>query len=116
MSDFQIDDASKSYGSNKVLDNISLSLEPKETMVIMGPSGCSKTTLLLVTLGALAPDQGEVIVSGKSVNSIPIENRGIRYVPQDFGLFPHLTVYGNIAFGFKVRNMEAVYVLKRTRI
>ena len=106
MSDFQIDGVSKSYGSNKVLDNISLSLEPQETMVIMGPSGCGKTTLLLITLGALAPDQGEVIVGGKAVNNIPIEDRGIGYVPQDFGLFPHLTVYGNIAFGLRVRNME----------
>lgn len=94
---------SKYFGSVKALDKIELTVEPGEFMVIMGPSGCGKTTLLLVILGALEPDEGSIWVDGREITNLPIEERNIGYVPQDLGLFPHLNVYENIAFGLKVR-------------
>jgi len=93
----------KRYGDAKILDALSLSVNVHETMVVMGPSGCGKTTLLLTILGAIQPDQGHITINDRIVNSLPIEERGIGYVPQDFGLFPHLTVYENISFGLRVR-------------
>lgn len=93
----------KRFGNVKVLDGVDLFAKPGELMVIMGPSGCGKTTLLLVILGALRPEEGAVLIGNQDVTNVPIEERNIGYVPQDFGLFPHLNVYENIAFGLRVR-------------
>ena len=93
----------KRYGDAKIIDALSLSVNVHETMVVMGPSGCGKTTLLLTILGAIQPDQGDITINDRIVNSLPIEERGIGYVPQDFGLFPHLTVDENVSFGLRVR-------------
>jgi len=106
MAHLRVEQLVKSYGGKRVIDNLSLSVNPQETMVVMGPSGCGKTTLLLLILGALNPDEGNIIVNDRTLNDLPIERREIAYVPQDFALFPHLTVYGNIAFGLRVRKYE----------
>ncbi len=112
MKELRVKDVTKYYGAVKALDHISLSINPAEFMVVMGPSGCGKTTLLLVILGALSPDEGHVTVNGKVIDELPLEERGIGYVPQDFGLFPHLNVYKNVAFGLKVRNQTENEVRK----
>jgi ABC-type Fe3+/spermidine/putrescine transport system ATPase subunit len=112
MKELRIEGVTKYYGEVKALDRVSLSINPAEFMVVMGPSGCGKTTLLLIILGALSPDEGHVIVNGKVIDDLPLEERGIGYVPQDFGLFPHLNVYENIAFGLKVRNQTEKEVHK----
>lgn len=98
-----VQNISKSFGNVKVLNNVELIVEEGEFTVIMGPSGCGKTTLLLVILGALRPDEGAIWIGDKEITDLPIEERGIGYVPQDFGLFPHLNVYENIAFGLRIR-------------
>lgn len=94
----------KQYGDAKIIDALNLSVNAQETMAVMGPSGCGKTTLLLTILGAVQADEGDIIINDRVVNDLPIEERGIGYVPQDFGLFPHLTVCENIGFGLRVRN------------
>ncbi|MEM2897552.1 MAG: ABC transporter ATP-binding protein [Candidatus Bathyarchaeia archaeon] len=104
---------SKTYGNIKALDHVELAINPGELMVIMGPSGCGKTTLLLVILGALKPDEGHVWINGNNVDKLPLEERNIGYLPQDFGLFPHLTVYDNIAFGLRVRKYSKETTQKR---
>ena len=93
----------KRYGDAKIIDSLNISVNVQETMVVMGPSGCGKTTLLLMILGAIKADEGEIAINDRVVNDLPIEERGIGYVPQDFGLFPHLTVSENIGFGLRVR-------------
>ncbi|MEM1585858.1 MAG: ABC transporter ATP-binding protein [Candidatus Bathyarchaeia archaeon] len=93
----------KYFDNVKALDKVDLFVEPGELMVVMGPSGCGKTTLLLVILGALRPDEGSIWLGDEDITNVPIEERNIGYVPQDFGLFPHLNVYENIAFGLRVR-------------
>ena len=101
-----IDNVSHHYGKVEALNHVSLTIESGEFLAIMGPSGCGKTTLLLIILGALRMDEGHIYLDEKIIDSIPIEGRNIGYVPQDFGLFPHMNVYDNVAFGLKVREPE----------
>jgi len=103
MAYLKVEGLAKRYGDTKIIDSLTLSVNPQETMVVMGPSGCGKTTLLLMILGAIKADQGEITINNRVVNNLPIEEREIGYVPQDFGLFPHLTVSENIGFGLRVR-------------
>ncbi|MBS7640729.1 MAG: ABC transporter ATP-binding protein [Candidatus Bathyarchaeia archaeon] len=103
MRGLYVQNVSKSFNGVKALDGVELSVEQGEFMVIMGPSGCGKTTLLLVILGALKPDKGLIWIGDREISRLPIEERNIGYVPQDFGLFPHLNVYENIAFGLRVK-------------
>ena len=104
MAYLKIDQLSKHFGQAKIIDGLNLSVNGQETMVVMGPSGCGKTTLLLTILGAIKADQGNITIDDKVVNELPIEERSIAYVPQDFGLFPHLTISENISFGLRIRN------------
>ncbi|MEM1990094.1 MAG: ABC transporter ATP-binding protein [Candidatus Bathyarchaeia archaeon] len=103
MRGLYVQNVSKSFNGVKALDGVELSVEQGEFMVIMGPSGCGKTTLLLVILGALKPDKGLIWMGDREISRLPIEERNIGYVPQDFGLFPHLNVYEDIAFGLRVK-------------
>ncbi|MCX6660042.1 MAG: ABC transporter ATP-binding protein, partial [Candidatus Bathyarchaeota archaeon] len=104
MKSLTLENICKNYGNAMALDHVSLAIEPKEFMVVMGPSGCGKTTLLLTILGALKPDEGHIFMNGENIDNLPVEARGIGYVPQDFGLFPHLTVRQNVSFGLEVKN------------
>ncbi|MBS7623597.1 ABC transporter ATP-binding protein [Candidatus Bathyarchaeota archaeon] len=104
MKILRLENVCKSYGETRALDMVNLETTAGEFMVVMGPSGCGKTTLLLVILGALQPDEGHVIIDGEAVDDLPMESRGMGYVPQDFGLFPHMNVRQNISFGLEVKN------------
>jgi len=103
MSELRAENLSKSYGATKALDGVNLTVSPGEFLVVMGPSGCGKTTLLLTILGVLRADEGHVYIDGKDIDDLPIGERNIGYAPQDFGLFPHLSTYDNVAFGLRVR-------------
>jgi len=115
MKELRIENVSKFYGRLRALDQVSLAASPGELVVVMGPSGCGKTTLLLVILGVLKADDGHVYLGEKMIDSLPIEGRDVGYVPQDFGLFPHLTVYGNVAFGLRVRQRAGCDIDKNVR-
>lgn len=104
MKTLRLENISKSYGDMKALDRVNLEINAEEFMVVMGPSGCGKTTLLLVILGALQPDEGHIFMNGEAIDSLPMEVRGMGYVPQDFGLFPHLNVRQNVGFGLEVKS------------
>lgn len=94
------------YDGKQVVNNLSLEAAPKETLVLMGPSGSGKSTLLLTILGIIAPQEGRIILNGQEITHAPIENRNIGFLPQDYGLFPHLNVFENIAYGLKVRGVS----------
>jgi len=113
VKELRIESVTKRYGSVKALDRVELTINPAELMGVMGPSGCGKTTLLLVILGALTPDEGHIRIGEEDIDQIPVEERNIGYVPQDFGLFPHLKVYENIAFGLKIRRYLEVKIRER---
>jgi len=113
MKELRVENVTKSYGNVKALDQVELTINPAEFMVVMGPSGCGKTTLLLVILGALTLDEGHIWINGKDIDGLPLDERNIGYVPQDFGLFPHLNVYENIAFGLRVKRYSETIIRER---
>lgn len=101
--DFLIfENISKSYGSNKVIDNLSIAVQKGEIFSLLGPSGCGKTTLLRIAAGFEEPDSGRVILDGQDITNLPPNKRKLNTVFQNYALFPHLTVKDNIAFGLKV--------------
>lgn len=102
-----IKNLTKSYNGKKILDELNLAVNGNEIVTIMGKSGSGKTTLFLCILGFVVPEAGEIFSDGERISSLPIEKRQIAYVPQDYGLFPHLTVHDNIAFGLVTRNAGA---------
>jgi len=113
MKELRVENVTKNYGDVKALDKVELTVNPGEFIAVMGPSGCGKTTLLLVILGALKQDKGHIWINGIDVDELPLEERNIGYVPQEFGLFPHLNVYENIAFGLRVRKHSEVKIRER---
>ncbi len=115
MSELRVENLSKSYGENKALDGVTLTVRPSEFLVVMGPSGCGKTTLLLAVLGVLKVEQGHVYIDGRDLNSLRIRERNIGYAPQDFGLFPHLSTYDNVAFGLRARGFYRAEVDSRVK-
>jgi ABC-type Fe3+/spermidine/putrescine transport system ATPase subunit len=113
MKGLHVQNVTVSYGEVKALDGVELTVNPGEFMMVMGPSGCGKTTLLLAILGALKIDEGHIWINGEDIDVLPLEERNIGYVPQDFGLFPHLNVHENIAFGLRVRKHSEEKILER---
>ena len=93
------------YGTNIILRQCSLHVHQKEIMVLMGPSGTGKSTLLYTLLGIITPISGSILLHGVDLSSKPMEMRNIGYLPQEYGLFPHMTVEENISFGLRVRNI-----------
>jgi iron(III) transport system ATP-binding protein len=93
------------YGDKKVLDGLSLAIEPGEVVCLLGPSGCGKTTLLRVASGIEKPSAGRVLINAIEVAGperfVPPEKRGVGLMFQDFALFPHLDLLQNVAFGLK---------------
>jgi ABC-type Fe3+/spermidine/putrescine transport system ATPase subunit len=94
----------KSFDGNKVLKGMNLFVKDGSLICLFGPSGCGKTTVLKIIAGLLQPDKGSVLFDEKDVTSLPSEERNTGFVPQNYALFPHLTVEKNIAFGLEVRN------------
>ena len=83
-----------------------LSVDDGEYLVIMGPSGVGKTVLIHTLVGFIKPTKGSIIVDGKDITNEPPEKRGLVLIPQDYGLFPHMSVFDNIAYGLKVRGLS----------
>ncbi len=94
------------YNEHVVIHDLSLEVGKKETLVLMGPSGSGKTTLLLSILGIVHPQKGSIRLNGDDLGPLPLEQRNIGYLPQDYGLFSHLTVSGNIAYGLRIRGVS----------
>ncbi len=101
-----LEDITKYFGSQKVLDKLSLKIKKGEFHVILGPSGEGKSTLLSIIAGLLKPDKGNIWIDGQLVNELPPQKRQIGFVFQDFALFPHLTVFENVAYGLKARGVK----------
>lgn len=95
-------DVSKSYGDIKAVDHVSLSVKQGEFFSLLGPSGCGKTTLLRILAGFEQPDTGRVLLGGRDVTDLPPYERKVNTIFQSYALFPHLSLWENIAFGLKV--------------
>lgn len=95
----------KTYGSNVVLDNVSIKINRGELVALLGPSGAGKTTIIKLIGGFIESDSGEILIDGDNVTNVPSYRRNIGVVFQDYALFPHMTVEQNVAFGLKMRNI-----------
>lgn len=102
----EIDDLTVAAGAFR-LEGVRLKVAAGERHVILGPSGVGKTTLLETVIGFRSPDGGRMLLAGRPLAPVPIEERGIGYVPQRLALFPHLTVRENIAYSARVRSESA---------
>ena len=102
MATLDLNNISKSFDKTKVLHDIRLSIKDKEFVVFVGPSGCGKSTLLRIIAGLEEATNGSVIIDGKDVSSAHPVDRGISMVFQSYALYPHLSVFENIAFPLRV--------------
>ncbi len=103
----------KFFGKHAVLKGLSLEIKEGEFHVILGPSGEGKSTLLAIIAGLLKPDTGNVWIDGQLVTHLPPQKRHIGFVFQDFALFPHLSVFENVAYGLKARGMKQAALRER---
>src|SRR5690349_21371632 len=95
----------KSFGAVAALRPTDLAVEPGEFLTLLGPSGSGKTTLLNIAAGYVAPDSGTVRIGSRDVTSEPARRRNIGMVFQSYALFPHLSVFENVAYGLRVRRV-----------
>ena len=102
----QAKDVRKTYGSVVALEGTSIELLEGEFLTLLGPSGSGKTTLLMAIAGLNDPDSGEIWIDGELMTYTPSHQRGLGMVFQNYALFPHLTIYENIAFPLKMRKMQ----------
>lgn len=93
-----------------VMMNINLEINTGEYFILIGPTGCGKTVLIETLVGIRKPDSGEIWINNQNATSQFPEERNVGYLPQDFSLFPHMTVEENIAFGLKARRKEKKYI------
>lgn len=101
----EISGISKHYHDHIALDNVSLNVRSGEFLTLLGPSGCGKTTLLRLLSGFETPTAGKIYIDGKDVNGLAPHHRHINTVFQSYALFPHMTVFDNIAFGLRCKHL-----------
>lgn len=112
MPELLLKSISKSYGEVQALSNVNLNIQDGEFCAIIGPSGSGKTTLLNIIAGFIQPDFGELMVNGKCCNHVPPRDRNIGMVFQDIGLFSHMTVRKNIAYGLGIAKKSKYEIRK----
>lgn len=103
----------KNFDGQIVLKGINLDIYENEFVTLLGPSGCGKTTLLRILGGFLEADEGKVIFDGEEISQKPPYERELNTVFQKYALFPHLSVYENIAFGLKIKKMDKTVIRKK---
>src|ERR1051325_6690251 len=95
----------KSFGATEVLHQIDVSLVSGEMLVIVGASGCGKSTLLRMVAGLETPSAGRVLLDGRDITSMDPSARDIAMVFQNYALYPHMTVFDNMAYGLRIRGL-----------
>ncbi|HIQ30458.1 MAG TPA: ABC transporter ATP-binding protein [Candidatus Caldiarchaeum subterraneum] len=115
MSDIRIENLVKRFDKTVAVDGVSLDINDGEFVVLLGPSGCGKTTTLRCIAGLETPDEGYIYIDGDVVNSLPPKDRDIAMVFQNYALYPHMTVYDNMAFPLKMRKLPKNEIDRRVR-
>jgi ABC-type Fe3+/spermidine/putrescine transport system ATPase subunit len=113
MTKVEIEHIVKTYKKNTALDDVSLTLEPGTMTAVLGPSGCGKTTLLRTLGGFLNADAGRIFFNGVDVTRLPPQARGAALVFQNYALWPHMSVFDNIAYGLKLRKIPKKEIKER---
>ena len=113
MAKVTLNQITKSFDEVPVVRNISLEVADGEFFSLLGPSGCGKTTILRMIAGFTSPSSGKVFFDDKDVTNIPVDQRNTGMVFQNYALFPHLTVFENVAFGLRTRKFSSSEILER---
>jgi multiple sugar transport system ATP-binding protein len=114
MSDIQLERVTKLFSDVRAVDDVSLMIRDGEFMVLLGPSGCGKTTLLRSIAGLEQIEGGRVRIGGRDVTDLPPRKRRIAMVFQSYAVFPHMTVFENIAFGLRMGKLPKAQITQRT--
>ncbi|MEQ4651695.1 spermidine/putrescine ABC transporter ATP-binding protein PotA [Providencia rettgeri] len=104
---------SKGFDGKQIISELDLTIQNGEFLTILGPSGCGKTTVLRLIAGLEDADGGQIILDGQDITNIPAENRFVNTVFQSYALFPHMTVFDNVAFGLRMQKTPAAEIQKR---
>ncbi|WP_416915842.1 MAG: ABC transporter ATP-binding protein [Roseicyclus sp.] len=116
MAELKLTDVEKVYGGTvRVLSDINLDIETGELIVFVGPSGCGKSTLLRMIAGLEKISGGTLEIDGQVVNDVPPSQRGIAMVFQSYALYPHMTVYENMAFSLRISKVDAATIDRKVR-
>ncbi|MEP0942093.1 MAG: ABC transporter ATP-binding protein [Rhizobiaceae bacterium] len=113
MAEIQIKNVAKRFGDYQALQDINLTIADQEFMVLLGASGCGKTTLLRIVAGLETATTGEVWIGGRRIDHLAPKDRGIAMVFQNYAVFPHLTVFENIGFGLRMQKLPNDEVKRR---
>ncbi|MFN3927681.1 MAG: ABC transporter ATP-binding protein [Pseudanabaenaceae cyanobacterium] len=114
MAELRLDRISKRWGDRTVLAELSLEIPDGEFWVLVGPSGCGKSTILRLIAGLDSPTTGEIWLGQQLMNPVPARQRDVAMVFQNYALYPHMTVAENLAFGLKMRGLDARTIQERT--
>ncbi len=115
MAALSFHEVKKSYGDQQVIHGISMGVADGEFVVIVGPSGCGKSTLLRMVAGLETITAGEIVIGERVVNGLEPKDRDIAMVFQNYALYPHMSVYDNMAFGLKMRKFAKPEIAKRVQ-
>src|SRR5512146_1702166 len=113
MAKVLLENLSKHYNEVVAVKDFDLEIPDKEFVVLVGPSGCGKTTTLRMVAGLEDITSGNIYIDGKVVNQLPPKDRDIAMVFQNYALYPHMTVYENMAFGLKLRKFPKEEIRQR---
>jgi multiple sugar transport system ATP-binding protein len=115
MAYVQIESLVKAFGETEVIHGVSLEIEKQEFTVFVGPSGCGKTTLLRLIAGLEEVSSGTIHIGGQRVDHLPSAKRGLAMVFQNYALYPHMTVYENMAFGLRISKIDRALARRRVQ-
>ncbi|HEQ99953.1 MAG TPA: ABC transporter ATP-binding protein [candidate division Zixibacteria bacterium] len=107
MANLEFKSVSKSFGKTIVVEDLNLRIKDGELFVLLGPSGCGKSTILRLIAGLEYMDEGEILIDGRVINNIAPKDRNVAMVFQNYALYPHMTIYDNLAFPLKVKKVPA---------
>jgi sn-glycerol 3-phosphate transport system ATP-binding protein len=113
MATLTLRDIKKSFGATHVLHGVDLDVQDGEMIVIVGASGCGKSTLLRIVAGLETETSGEVDIAGQSMKGLEPADRDVAMVFQNYALYPHMSVFQNMAYGLKIRGMAKDEIVRR---
>ncbi|MCA1647066.1 MAG: ABC transporter ATP-binding protein [Chloroflexi bacterium] len=117
MAGVEVRGLKKAYGSTVVVDGVDLSIQHGQLVCLLGPSGCGKTTTLRLLAGFLEPDRGEILVDGRLLSAagrvVPPERRNMSMIFQSYAVWPHMTVFDNVAYGLRLRGIARAEMTDR---
>src|SRR5712692_7448475 len=119
MADVEVRGLKKAYGSTVVVDGVDLSIQHGQLLCLLGSSGCGKTTTLRLLAGFVEPDEGEILVGGRQLSAagrvVPPERRNMSMIFQSYAVWPHMTVFHNVAYGLKLRCRSSLRASRHSR-